>query len=363
MASIAELFAMGQQRRMQREQFEDQQEMRQMQMDQLIQDRALDQRRTAPEYAEYWLKATDPNLADKDAAQFFSKLSPADLQKAMADRQDLIKARDERHAQMMNLNEMIGAYTVAGKKPPEGLPQQMDRDTFEKAFAEGGKAELQAERLDLQERKFQAGQVLKEEELGLKKLRATTTALLAQGRMGVMDATARNLEARTKATMVKIALGEADIEDLKGTFGALVVGAGGALDEDEAALVNQAATEAWEMSVFDGKPLSDAMNEMILKYDIGKKSPTEKGEAALTTARTTPSGRGAQNPVGALFAAPKQEGGAPPAPATPDEKITAALAKFGDQQFTSEQVLKDAGMENTLENRNLVRKLYKQRGK
>lgn len=353
MPSIAEFFLLGQQRRQQREAADQEQAVRDQQLQQLIEERSMMKQRTSRDYVENLSAIMDPNTSDEDAAQRMQKLQIQDLPNAWQARISAQERNAKRLFEELDAKEQIQALRIGGRGEVAGdIQVPLPAATFNAALAAGSATERKQMGETGANARANSRDILARQNLQVREFDAKTRRMLAESRAGLTEDQKKLIQVRTQQALHNLQSGGLDMQDIRQIMATNMVGSQGAPTAEQMARIEQAAQDAYEEAYLGGD-IFDAMNAAMVRYDIGQEKPSDTAKANLETARTTPkSGRAVAN----LFAGKETQ--------DPIEGLVAKMEKpptDENGEIDVGKMLKDAGIPVTQPNAQKLVQLISQK--
>lgn len=149
MASIADMFARGQQMQLQREASEFRRATGEMQLDKMMRDRAMANQRTTAGYAEAYARAVAPETKPSELGGLLARLHPDDFENVVRHRASNVFQKLQDDQEMISAADQAAAARIAGVPFEQGSEPQspMLRSLFGSALG----ARAAAERTDTQQ--------------------------------------------------------------------------------------------------------------------------------------------------------------------------------------------------------------------
>lgn len=336
--SIAQLFLLGQQRAQQRKEFLHDQKVKQLQLQSLIEDRAIERERTSPEYAQTLSALLNADISDEDYAKGLQKLKPADIPSVAKAHAENLDRKFERLQRVMSGEQVYQAVkAVDPNAKPEEFTQPLPREVVPSIVSGRGADIRQGERLDLQERKFQAQQEttafnnkLKEKRLEFDQQRLAIYKNLGEKQAQIYDQRLADMRR-------KFMSGDVKPKDLFDWVAFRMVGTGQALNPEQARIAQEVSTSAWNaygMGSYD--TAFEAVEEEMDVFGVKQGGVTKEGEKLI---ENPPENRGSN-----IAVVPVQDIDAQIQAAADKFASIDALPKNEKGKIADKKILLDAGI-------------------
>lgn len=289
--SIAQLFLLGQQRAQQRKEFLQEQEIKQFQLQQLIEDRAIEKEKTSRDYAEN-LSAilSNPDLPPEELTWRMQKVHASDIPRVWEFRLNALDRKMQRDLATLDAKEQIVAQRLSrGETIPESEMVPLPATVAGPAITAGATTSRQGENLEFKREQEARKADYQQDVLKVRQFQADTSRMLAEQRGRLTDEQIKNMDLRNQQALTRLLTGNLDFNDVQQVMATNMVGAGGQPDAEQMARINQAAQEAWEDAYLEGKNIFDAMREKQVLYEISEEKPSEAARGAMQTNLTKPS--------------------------------------------------------------------------
>jgi len=336
MGSMAEFFARGQQIAGQRQAQDMQQKVQQSQLDKIMEDRAIEKRRTSPGYTDALVKYMDPNTPTDSLAGFLARLEPSDWADAQTGRMNGLKIKAQADAAQISAADQIRTAQIEGVPFDAGQEPTtpMRKDAFIPAVGQRATTARSTMVQGNINSRAQSREEIAKDRLDIAKTNSDIAGRMASLREKLGEAQFAGIEARTKYTLGNLNreanMGTLDMGRVKMLLYDIMAGSGQQPDEKQSAVGAYAAAEIID-DVRTGTSFAEAVREAITKYDIkpGEGKDATKAADLFGTAPTA-----------------KKQGVAPPAAAAAPSSTAAPQA--ADPVAA---VLKKLGLADTPANR------------